>query len=47
MPEHAAAQARYLMHVLRLSEGTEILVFDGKSGEWRAEIVKARKGPAA
>ena len=31
------------MHVLRLSEGAEILAFDGKNGEWRAEIVKARK----
>ena len=39
----APAQAHYLMHVLRLSEGAEILVFDGKNGEWRAEIVKARK----
>jgi 16S rRNA (uracil1498-N3)-methyltransferase len=38
------AQAHYLMHVLRLSEGAEVLIFDGKSGEWRAEIVKARKG---
>ena len=39
----APAQAHYLMHVLRLSEGAEILAFDGKNGEWRAEIVKARK----
>jgi 16S rRNA (uracil1498-N3)-methyltransferase len=38
------AQAHYLMHVLRLAEGAEILAFDGKNGEWRAEIVKARKG---
>lgn len=37
------AQAHYLIHVLRLSEGAEILAFDGKNGEWRAEIVKARK----
>ncbi len=40
----APAQAHYLLHVLRLSEGAEILAFDGKNGEWRAEIVKARKG---
>ena len=39
----APAQAHYLMHVLRLSEGAEILAFDGTNGEWRAEIVKARK----
>lgn len=40
----APAQAHYLLHVLRLSEGAELLVFDGKNGEWQAEIVKARKG---
>ncbi len=39
----APAQAHYLIHVLRLSEGAEILAFDGKNGEWRAQIVKARK----
>lgn len=39
----SAAQAHYLLHVLRLSEGSEILAFDGKNGEWRAEIVKVRK----
>jgi 16S rRNA (uracil1498-N3)-methyltransferase len=38
-----AEQAHYLLHVLRLGEGAQILVFDGESGEWRAEIVKARK----
>lgn len=37
------AQAHYLLHVLRLSEGSRLLVFDGKSGEWRAEIVQAKK----
>ncbi len=40
----AAPQAHYLLHVLRLGEGAEILAFDGRNGEWRAEIVKARKG---
>ncbi len=39
-----AEQAHYLLHVLRLPMGSQILVFDGKSGEWRAEIVKAKKG---
>jgi 16S rRNA (uracil1498-N3)-methyltransferase len=39
-----AAQSHYLMHVLRFQEGAPVLVFDGQSGEWRAEIVKARKG---
>jgi 16S rRNA (uracil1498-N3)-methyltransferase len=37
------AQAHYLLHVLRLSEGTPLLVFDGKHGEWAAEISSARK----
>jgi 16S rRNA (uracil1498-N3)-methyltransferase len=40
----SAPQAHYLLHVLRLPEGAEILVFDGRNGEWRADIVKARKG---
>ncbi len=40
----APAQGHYLMHVLRLEEGAGVLVFDGRNGEWRAEIVKARKG---
>src|SRR6516165_10545374 len=39
----SAAQAHYLLHVLRLTEGAEILVFDGVSGEWRAKIVAAKK----
>lgn len=37
------AQAHYLLHVLRLSEGSPLLVFDGNHGEWRAEIVRAKK----
>ncbi len=37
------AQTHYLLHVLRLSEGARLLVFDGRSGEWRAEIVAAKK----
>jgi 16S rRNA (uracil1498-N3)-methyltransferase len=38
-----AGQAHYLLHVLRLPEGAEILVFDGKNGEWQARITLARK----
>jgi 16S rRNA (uracil1498-N3)-methyltransferase len=41
------AQSHYLLHVLRLSEGSPLLVFDGKGGEWRAEIVKAKKASCA
>jgi 16S rRNA (uracil1498-N3)-methyltransferase len=38
-------QASYLRNVLRLSEGDEICVFNGRDGEWRAALVEAtRKG---
>ncbi|HZV20543.1 MAG TPA: RsmE family RNA methyltransferase, partial [Hyphomicrobiales bacterium] len=39
----SSAQAHYLLRVLRLGQGSSLLVFDGKHGEWRAEIVAARK----
>lgn len=38
-----AAQANYLGNVMRLREGAELLVFDGRSGEWLARIVEAAK----
>jgi 16S rRNA (uracil1498-N3)-methyltransferase len=41
------AQTHYLLHVLRLSEGAHLLVFDGSNGEWRAEIVAAKKSGCA
>lgn len=31
-------QAHYLTNVLRMSEGAELLVFNGRHGEWRARI---------
>ena len=39
----AAGQANYLGKVLRLSEGAEVLVFDGSTGEWLARIAEAGK----
>jgi 16S rRNA (uracil1498-N3)-methyltransferase len=36
-------QAHYVSHVLRLPKGAEIIIFDGKSGEWRAELLEAGK----
>jgi 16S rRNA (uracil1498-N3)-methyltransferase len=33
-----AAQAHYLRNVLRLSDGAEIHVFNGRDGEWRASL---------
>ena len=32
-------QTNYLVNVLRLKEGDEILVFNGADGEWRAKLV--------
>ena len=36
-------QANYLGNVLRHKEGAELLVFDGRSGEWLARITEAGK----
>ena len=38
-----AAQANYLLNVMRLGVGAELLVFDGQSGEWLARIAEAAK----
>lgn len=38
-----AAQANYLGNVLRLKEGGQVLLFDGSSGEWLAEVAEAGK----
>lgn len=38
-----AEAANYLLNVLRLDEGADILVFNGRDGEWRAEIVERAK----
>jgi len=38
-----AAQANYLGNVMRLGAGAELLLFDGRSGEWIACIVEAVK----
>jgi 16S rRNA (uracil1498-N3)-methyltransferase len=38
------AQANYLGNVLRLSAGDTVLVFNGRDGEWRADI-SGRKRP--
>lgn len=36
-------QANYLLNVLRLEAGAEILVFNGRDGEWRARLVDVGK----
>ncbi len=33
-----SSQAHYLRNVLRLSDGAELLVFNGRDGEWRAAL---------
>jgi 16S rRNA (uracil1498-N3)-methyltransferase len=37
----APAQTNYLRNVLRLGAGDAILVFNGRDGEWRAELAEA------
>ena len=34
-------QANYLGNVMRLGAGAELLVFDGRSGEWLARVTEA------
>src|SRR6218665_230263 len=36
-------QSRYLTSVMRLTVGAELLLFNGRDGEWRATIVEATK----
>jgi 16S rRNA (uracil1498-N3)-methyltransferase len=37
------AQANYLGNVMRMKTGDRLLIFDGVSGEWLAEVVEAGK----
>ena len=41
-----AGQGHYLRHVLRLSAGDTVLLFNGRQGEWRAELLPGT-APAA
>ncbi|RIK83938.1 MAG: 16S rRNA (uracil(1498)-N(3))-methyltransferase [Hyphomicrobiales bacterium] len=36
-------QSHYLAHVLRMAEGAELLVFNGRDGEWRARVAAVGK----
>jgi len=38
-----ATHAHYLLHVLRMKQNNEILVFNGRDGEWRAQITETGK----
>ena len=37
------AQSHYLAHVLRMTEGAEILAFNGRDGEWRCRVAAIGK----
>lgn len=37
------AQANYLFNVMRLAVGASVAVFNGRDGEWRAEVAEAGK----
>ncbi|RWQ00871.1 16S rRNA (uracil(1498)-N(3))-methyltransferase [Mesorhizobium sp.] len=41
--EASPQQGHYLMHVLRLGESAEILLFNGRDGEWSASIAARSK----
>ncbi len=41
--EPTAEQARYLTAVMRLTPGGELLLFNGRDGEWRAEVAEVSK----
>ncbi len=36
-------QSHYLAHVLRMAEGSELLVFNGRDGEWSAQVASVGK----
>jgi 16S rRNA (uracil1498-N3)-methyltransferase len=41
--EPSASQTHYLLHVLRLAEGAELLLFNGRDGEWLARAASVAK----
>lgn len=41
------AQTHYALHVMRLKAGDELLAFNGRDGEWRAEIAALTKKSGA
>ena len=44
--EPSAPQAHYLLNVLRLGDGAEILLFNGRDGEWRAALAPSGRKTA-
>jgi 16S rRNA (uracil1498-N3)-methyltransferase len=41
--EPSADQAHYLLNVMRLGAGDQLLLFNGRDGEWRARLADASK----
>ena len=41
--EPSPDQARYLMAVMRLAVGDDLLLFNGRDGEWRAQVAEVSK----
>ncbi len=41
--EPSPEQAHYLIHVMRLGPGAELLLFNGRDGEWRATVSEVKK----
>lgn len=41
--EPSAEQGHYLLNVMRLAPGAEVLLFNGRDGEWRATVAEAGK----
>lgn len=41
------SQSHYLLTVMRMAEGGEVLVFNGRDGEWRASVAQKSKKVAA
>src|SRR5713101_1275877 len=44
--ELSRAQANYLVNVLRLADGEPVLLFNGRDGEWRANLRSGRRAVA-
>jgi 16S rRNA (uracil1498-N3)-methyltransferase len=43
----AAEQSHYLLNVMRLTQGAELLVFNGRDGEWLARLAEPKKKAAS
>lgn len=39
-------QSNYLLNVLRMDEGSQLLLFNGRDGEWRADVMRSGKKTA-